>query len=60
MKYSAEDRESMYGVDNDYIVVDEDGREYGSYRCESQAESRIEELYEYYTKDEATFGIVMV
>lgn len=59
MKYSAEDRESMYGVDNDYIVVDEDGREYGSYRMESQAESRIEELYEYFTKDEATFSIVM-
>ncbi len=58
MLMTAADRESMYGMDNYYTVVDEDGDEYGTYPSETQAESRIEELYEYHGKD-TLFSIVM-
>lgn len=57
---SWEDMECMIGYDAEYIVVDEDGREYGTYPSESQAESRIEDLYGFFTKDEVTFGIERV
>lgn len=58
MVMTAADRESMYGMDNYYTVVDEDGNEYGTYPSETQAESRIEELYEYLGKD-TLLGIEM-
>lgn len=58
MYMSAADRESMYGMDNFYTVVDEDGYEYGTYPSETQAESRIEDLYRYHDKD-TLFSIVM-
>lgn len=58
MKMTAADKESMWGIDTYYTVVDEDGNEYGTYPSEIQAESKIEKLYEYLGKD-VLLGIEM-